>query len=154
MECGEVNMDHNQKILDIEKILKDNGYKLTGSRKLMIKIFVDSKIHMRPDDVYQLLRNDRISLPTVYRNIEIFKETGVIKELPIQNERYYELEIYSGKKMHIHFQCQSCGIIKEYSDLELIKMMIAERDFIETNHGDRIDDVTIVMSGTCKICLK
>lgn len=47
-------MDHNQKILDIEKILKDNGYKLTGSRKLMIKIFVDSEKHLKPDDVYQL----------------------------------------------------------------------------------------------------
>lgn len=147
-------MDHNQKILDIEKILKDNGYKLTGSRKLMIKIFVDSEKHLKPDDVYQLLRKERISLPTVYRNIEIFKETGVIKELPIHNERYYELEIYSGKKMHIHFQCQSCGIIKEYSDLELKKLMIEERDFIEVNHGDRINDITIVMSGTCKVCQK
>lgn len=147
-------MDYSQKIFDIEKILKDNGYKLTGSRKLMIKIFVESKVHLKPDDVYQLLRNDRISLPTVYRNIEIFRETGVIKELPIHNDRYYELEIYSGKKMHIHFRCQRCGIIKEYSDLELKKMMIAERDYIEINHGDRIDDVTIVMSGTCKLCQK
>ena len=145
-------MDRSQKIHDIEKILIDNGYKLTGSRKLMIRIFVDASIHLKPDDVYQLLRKDRISLPTVYRNIEIFKDTGVIKELPIHNERYYELEIYSGKKMHIHFQCQSCGIIKEFSDLELKKLMIEERDFIEAKYGDRINDITIVMSGTCKAC--
>ncbi|MCD4714795.1 MAG: hypothetical protein K8R73_16080, partial [Clostridiales bacterium] len=67
-------------------------------------------------------------------------------------ERYYELEIYSGKKMHIHFQCQSCGIIKEFSDLELKKLMIEERDFIEAKYGDRINDITIVMSGTCNAC--
>lgn len=141
-----------QKIMDIEKILKEKGYKLTQSREKMIELFVNSNQHLRPDDAYQILRKEGISLPTVYRNIELLKEIGVIKEVNLENERFYELDLYSGKKMHIHFKCHGCGIIKEYNSLEVKRMMLEQRDYLEKSYGDLIEDITIVMHGLCEEC--
>lgn len=142
----------NQKINDIEKLIKDKGYRLTINRTKLIELFVTSKKHLRADDAYQLLKKEGVSLPTIYRNIELLKQVGVIKEINLENERYYELDLYSGKKMHIHFKCNECGIIKEYDSLEVKRMMLEQRDYLEEQFEDLIEDITIVMQGKCQHC--
>ncbi|MBN2222495.1 MAG: transcriptional repressor [Vallitaleaceae bacterium] len=145
-------MNANTKVHEIEKILMSKGYKLTRSRKELVRIFVESKEHLQPEDIYYNSKAMKISIPTIYRNIDIFKKTNIIKEITINNARYYELDIYSKKKLHIHFQCYQCGVIKEYKDQQLVREMIDQRDFIEKNYHDSIDDITIVMKGTCREC--
>ncbi|MBM7560799.1 Fur family transcriptional regulator [Fusibacter tunisiensis] len=142
----------NQKVIDIENILKSRGYKLTESRKKMVELFVKTDVHLKPDDAYQILRKEGVSLPTVYRNIDMLREMGIIKEITLENDRYYELDLFSGKKMHIHFKCHKCGIIKEYDSSEVKRMMLEQRDFLEKTYGDYIEDVSIVMQGICETC--
>lgn len=127
---------------------------MTNSRRIIVRLFVETKDHLKPEEVYQLVREHNVSLPTVYRTLEILKKIGVIKELTLRNERIYELNIYSQKILHIHFQCSNCGEIKEYKDLPLVKSMIEQRDYIEEKYEDDIDDITIVMKGVCRLCRK
>lgn len=136
----------------IENIVESAGYKMTYSRYTMLGLFIDCKAHLRPEDVYQMLRDREISLPTVYRNIAIFKDLGIIKEITINEDHYYELNMYNQKKMHMHFRCSVCGQIKEYSDRQVFKAMIQQKDAIEAAYQDQIQDVTIVMTGICKTC--
>ncbi len=136
----------------IENKIASSGYKLTYSRLTMIKFFVDSREHLKPEDVYHSLKEYGISLPTVYRNISIFKQLGIVKEVVIQDDHYYELDMYSQKKLHIHFRCKLCGQIKEYADRKIFKDMIQQKEVIENAFQDEIEDITIVMTGTCKQC--
>lgn len=143
----------SDKLMAIEKLIRSSGHKLTPSRSLIIKLFVESSSHFRPEDIYTELREEDISLPTVYRTIDLLKNLGIIKEINIHNERLYELSIYSGKKLHIHFSCNACGEIKEYVDGDMFKGLVSLREMLEKQYGDHIDDVTVVMSGICEACL-
>jgi len=145
------------KAIEIEAIVKAKGYKLTPSRKRIIQVFVETEEHLKPEEIYQKVRDQKvkdqkIGIATVYRTLDILKRIGIIKELSIQNDRYYELNIFSEKKLHIHFQCNECGHIKEYIDKPLIKEMLYQKDFIEKKYRDCIEDITIVMKGTCEEC--
>lgn len=147
-------MDIEEKISKIEELMIAKGYKSTHARKIIIRLFVESKEHLTADQIYMLIRKQKISLPTVYRTIDILKKIDVIKEVVIHNDRYYELNMYSQKKLHIHFKCDQCGQIKEYVDSHIFKEMIAQRDYIEEMFDDEIKDIMIVMSGICSSCKK
>lgn len=145
-------MEINEKLIEIEKKLKASGYKYTHSREIIIKLLVETTEHLKSEEIYHQLRDQGVSLPTVYRNIDIFKRLGIIKEIVIHNERYFELNIYTKKKLHIHFHCHQCGQIKEYSDRHIFREMILQKEMLESNYQDDIEDITIVMTGICKVC--
>lgn len=147
-------MGNEKKIMEIKVLFISKGYKYTRSRKAMTELFVSTQDHLKPEDVHRLTKDQGVSLPTVYRNLDLMVRLGVIKEIEIHHDRFYELDLYSRKKLHMHFQCRICGQIKEYSNPEIFKSMIDQRDYLESMYGDDIDDITIVMKGTCSACKK
>ncbi|KIY22676.1 MULTISPECIES: Fur family transcriptional regulator [Mesobacillus] len=147
-----MEVEVENKIFKIEEWIKASGYKCTAPRDTLIRLFVETKRHLRPEEIYMLTKAQGVSLPTVYRNIDLLKRIGVIKEIVIQKERYYELNMFSRKKLHIHFSCNQCGQIKEYLDSKIFRDMIEQRDYIEEVFHDDIEDVTIVMNGICDLC--
>jgi Fur family transcriptional regulator, ferric uptake regulator len=152
MEKGECGME--KKITEIMNLIKARGYKFTRTREIIVRLFVETDRHLKPEEVYQLVKHQGISLPTVYRNIDVLTNMGIIKELSIHNERYYELYLFSQKKMHMHFKCSRCGLLKEYNDQHVFKEMILQRDYIEENYKDSVEDITIIMNGVCSQCLE
>lgn len=146
-------MDVKQKVSEIESLLRSHGYKMTHSRETIIKLFVETTDHLRAEDVYRAVRDLGVSLPTVYRNVDILKRTGIIKEIVIHKERFYELSIYSQKKLHIHFHCLRCGQIKEYNDRQIFREMIKQKEMLEEAYQDDIQDITIIMTGICADCI-
>lgn len=147
-------MEINLKASDIENLLKNHGYKMTHSREIIVKLFVETSDHLRPEDVYQHVREFGVSLPTVYRTVDILKRHGIIKEIVIHKENFYELSIYSQKKLHIHFHCIECGQIKEYNDRQVFREMIKQKEMLERSYLDDIQDITIVMTGVCVECIE
>ncbi|MBN4050837.1 MAG: transcriptional repressor [Alkaliphilus sp.] len=142
----------DSKIELIEEFVKKNGYRVTDSRRIILKFFVENDGHYKPEDVYQLIKNEMLGIATVYRNLDIFKKIGIIKEITIDNKLYYELDMFSSKKLHLHFHCKSCNQIVEYTDQVLIQSLLKQKDFIEENYDNIVDDITIVMKGICKDC--
>ncbi|WP_432401343.1 Fur family transcriptional regulator [Wukongibacter sp. M2B1] len=141
------------RIQRIEKILKQNDYRLTIPRKEIIKLFVNNKHeHFKIEEVYDLLKGKNISLPTVYRTIEIFKINGIIKETIIDKVKYYELGIFSEKSVHVHLKCIKCGNIFDYLNTESILNLLDERNRIEQQHDIVIDDIYSIFYGVCEEC--
>jgi len=145
-------MNADETISRIEQLILRKGFKATRSRKIIIKLFIESKEHLRPEQIFLKTREQGISLPTVYRSIDVLKKLNVIKEIMLHNERYYELDMYSQKKLHIHFQCNHCRQIKEYSDQHIFNELVEQRDYIEKSFDDDIEDIMVVMSGVCRDC--
>ncbi|MGF7184066.1 Fe2+ or Zn2+ uptake regulation protein [Desulfitispora alkaliphila] len=145
-------MKQTEKIKDIKKLIKSKGYKCTDARESIIEIFVLSNEHLKPKDVYYKTKEKEISLPTVYRNIDLLCKLGIIKEITINNHRYYELYIYSSKKLHIHFRCKKCGQIKESRDPFVIEKMYEQISYLENKYAHIVEDITIIIEGTCKDC--
>lgn len=142
----------NARIERIENILKEYKYKITEGRKEIIKIFLeyDNK-HLKINDIYDLAKN-KISLPTIYRTVEIFKHIGIIDEVIIDEERYYELKIFSKKCLHIHFRCENCNTIYDYYDSKIAIKLLDEKEKIEQKYDIIVYDMVFVLDGLCDKC--
>ncbi|QXM05291.1 Fur family transcriptional regulator [Crassaminicella indica] len=136
----------------IEEILKEKNIKLTKQRKAIMEVFLNYDEHFKPEEVHALVKNKGIGLATVYRTIEILKIHDIIEEITIEKDRYYELKLFSEKRMHIHFTCKKCNKIYDYDKTEMILDLIRLRNFTEKEYDVDVEDIKIIMKGICQNC--
>ena len=96
---------------DYANLLKESGLKATFQR-MNILASVEKHGHMTIDDIYEkvIKTHPSLSLATVYKNIILMVEKGVLVEVPITGEKAkYELS----KADHIHLVCTECGEVED-----------------------------------------
>lgn len=141
------------RIKKIEGLLKQKKYKITFARKEIICLFVNNiNKHFKTEEVYNLVKGKNISLPTVYRTIEILKNNGIIKETVIDKTRYYELEIFSKKSLHLHLKCIRCGDVIDFVSTKSMLMLLDEKNNIEKRYKFKINDIYAILQGECDKC--
>lgn len=96
---------------DFIQLLKSKELKATPQRISVLKE-LDKKTHPTIDDLYDSLKkeNPSMSLATVYKNLAMLKEKGVVIEVNVADGKM-RYDIYS--KSHIHVVCSSCGAIED-----------------------------------------
>ncbi|WP_347460559.1 transcriptional repressor [Clostridium sp. DMHC 10] len=98
-------------LISFKKLLEKNGYKFTMGKRIVLKTILDSKTHLNVKEIYERIKEYQIGLATVYRAIKVFNKLGIVKEININGISYYEMKIFSGKPLHIHFKCFKCNSI-------------------------------------------
>ncbi|MDW7650979.1 MAG: Fur family transcriptional regulator [Bacillota bacterium] len=88
------------------KRLKENGYKLTKQRRQMIEALRKAGCRASAREVHAFLRqrNPSVSLDTVYRNLRILTEIGVVHQISLQSGAVFEL----AEHHHHHLICVDC----------------------------------------------
>ena len=94
------------------------------------------------------LQEPHISLSTVYRNLRLFKDLGVITERHfIEEHHHYEVRL---KADHHHLICVECGRVVEFDSdqiAQIAKKIGREQDFDVT-------DSDLHIEGYCPRCKK
>lgn len=85
-----------------------------------------------------------LSLGTVYRNISLFKEEGVVNAVANVNG---EERIDGITEPHSHFICTKCGSIYDILNQELTAL-----DSVLTDEGFHIESKSITYYGKCNKC--
>jgi Fur family ferric uptake transcriptional regulator len=82
---------------------------MTRQRKVILEeVQDDLDRHMTADEIYEEVRKrlPRISLGTVYRNLEILAEVGAIQKLELSGS----IKRFDGNpNRHYHIRCMRCG---------------------------------------------
>ena len=121
--------------------------RITNQRALILEILRNGHGHMDADEVYRLARKKqaRISLSTVYRNLQTLKKMGLVDEVHFdEDHHHYEVRAPSQQTRsseHHHLICQSCGKIIEFSFplAELVAGKVPEaKDFKITGTETRV----------------
>ena len=92
----------------------DSGQKhrMTNQRQVIIEEVQKVDTHPTADEVYGMVRRrlPRISLGTVYRNLEILSTSGLIQKIgPPSNQMQFD-----GKTdNHYHIRCINCGRVED-----------------------------------------
>jgi Fur family ferric uptake transcriptional regulator len=88
--------------------LRDQGYRLTPQRLLVLSIVAEGGDHMGVDEVFRRAQEayPYMDIATVYRTLHLFKKLGVVTEVAIGDRLHYELTDPNGK--HHHMVCQVC----------------------------------------------
>lgn len=117
---------------------------MTRIQKAILDVVQSSKQHLSATQVYMILRDQfpSISLGTVYRNLNQFADSKLIRRVPRSDSADY----YDGNiNPHDHSICVCCG---EMSDIHIPDM----KDFIENRVGENIVSFDIVVSIICPKC--
>ena len=100
-----------QKEQDI--ILKENGFKVTQTRILILKAFSVGCNPVNAEDIFKSLKKSKINLVTIYRTLTSFEEKGILKRIDLHKDSaYYELNDHH----HHHIICTGCGLIESLGD--------------------------------------
>ena len=131
------------------KILKDQGFKVTPRRKAIINIFISSKTHLTPEDVWQRLREnfEKCGMPSVYRNLETLAECGILTKIQqFDRKKHYGLCAFAGNdEHHHHIICVKCGKVEEIKECSFAQ--------IQYLNGFKIVRHFMQVDGICDKCL-
>jgi len=138
-------MRTNLKVLN-QKI-KQQGYRMTRQREVVLDELSRTKEHPKADEIYQMVRRKlpHISFGTVYRNLRLLKELGLVRELSYgKNFSRYEA-FYDN---HQHFTCKTCGRV-----IDIDKPLdIDPRGIAVEGKMPHIDEYRLEFYGTCVEC--
>ena len=131
--------------------IRRKGLRNTPEREEIIGEIFAADDHFDVDELYLRLRGkgSRVSKASIYRNIPLIMECGLIKEVWHEDGHMHYEPIY-GQSHHCHLRCIKCGKVIEFveEELQVIEERLAEKhDFLVVDH--RLDVV-----GYCSKCRK
>ncbi|HEY4544791.1 MAG TPA: Fur family transcriptional regulator [Tissierellaceae bacterium] len=135
-----------------EETLKNQGYKLTSQRKIILKALVDHKDeHLSCDDLFKIIseQNPDIGIATIYRTLQLFEELKIVYKLNF-NDGFsrYELNLGTEEHHHHHLICLKCGKVIEVK----VDLLDSLEEEIEKNDNFTIVDHNVKFYGYCSEC--
>ena len=121
---------------------------VTLQRRLLLSVMKEAGTHLDAKELYRRASewNTNISLATVYRNLRLFKEQGLIEEKHLGQMRCY-YEIRRGAE-HQHLVCRACGQVIEFES-PLIRELVAQ---VQRKHDFSVTRVELYLEGYCNKC--
>jgi Fur family ferric uptake transcriptional regulator len=125
------------------------GHPLTVQRRLLLELLRDTEGHIDAKELYRRAsaRDDSISLATVYRSLNLFKQLGLVDERRLGKFRcYYEIK---QSPEHQHLVCQGCGKVIEFQNPYFQKLIGA----VQREHGFNVTRAELYLEGYCPECV-
>ena len=119
-------------------------------RDAILTCLRQTTIHPSAEWIYAQLKPEipDLSIGTVYRNLALFKEKGMI----ISVGTVKGVERFDGNtEPHVHFVCTECGGVL---DLGTISVPEELKRKAATESGGQVDTCQLSFTGICEECLK
>ncbi|OFI05065.1 peroxide-responsive repressor PerR [Clostridium acetireducens DSM 10703] len=137
-----------------KNIIQKNGYEFTLQKRIILKTILESKTHLKVKEIYEKIKHKNIGIATIYRNLKVFNELGIVKKLNVNGVSYYEMKIFSKKPLHVHFKCSKCNKIMDIDSLKLNLAYLKLNECVEKENDLEIYDLNIMFVGLCSQCKK
>lgn len=117
-------------------------------RDAILAFLKNTDVHPSAEAVYAGLKETMpdISLGTVYRNLALFKEQGLIQSLGSVNgvERFD-----ANTEPHVHFVCTGCGQIRDLHEMQVPRQLSDQAASL--SHAT-IRQCQLTFTGECEGC--
>ncbi len=123
--------------------------RMTNQREIVLRELQKSKRHLTADELYVIVKKvmPRISLATVYRNLEILSESGLIGKLEISGrQKRFDYDFSE----HDHIYCVICHRI---DNLDIAREDWNNEQFRSVG-GYTITGYRLEIMGVCPDCQK
>ena len=137
-------------VIDLfRSFIADKNLRNTPEREDIISEIFTSSEHFDVDELYLRLRKKgvRVSKASIYRNLPLIMECGLIREVWHENGHMHYEPIY-GQGHHCHLRCIKCGKVVEFVDENLKEI---ERR-LEKAHSFKVLDHRLEVKGYCPDC--
>ncbi|WP_459943904.1 Fur family transcriptional regulator [Desulfocastanea catecholica] len=122
---------------------------MTNQREIILRELKKSKRHLSADELYDIVKKfmPRISLATVYRNLEILSETGVLRKLEISGrQKRFDFDVSD----HDHVYCAICHKVDNLN----IERKNVDSEQLGVEAGYLITGYRVEVIGICPECQK
>jgi Fur family ferric uptake transcriptional regulator len=132
----------------IVESLRQDGYRLTPQRMMILSIINDSKSHISAEEIHQKVRERYpfVNISTVYRTLNLLKKLRLISETDL-GEGYVRYELLERERHH-HLICRRCGesFAFEHEFLKPLKLRLLNK------YGFAADLDHFAIFGLCQQC--
>ena len=93
-------------------MLREKNMRMTRQRKVILEEIRKVNSHPSADEIYEMVRRrlPRISLGTIYRNLDVLSELGEIQKLELSGS----LKRFDwNPKKHYHIRCVRCNRVDD-----------------------------------------
>lgn len=129
--------------------LKETGVRITPQRHAILEYLIQSMSHPTADEIYKSLENKfpNMSVATVYNNLRVFREAGLVKELTYGDASSRFDYVTSD---HYHIICEDCGKIVDfqYPGLDEVEQLASHVTGFQVAHH------RLEIYGVCPECSK
>lgn len=125
----------------------EHGIAVTHQRQVLYETMQGMHGHPSPEEVYASVKEriPSISLATVYKNIHLFVQSGVLRELSMHHGT---LRVEMNKDPHHHLVCSVC---KRVTDVEEDELGIGTPR-MRLAGGFAVERVSVDVIGVCSLC--
>jgi Fur family transcriptional regulator, peroxide stress response regulator len=94
------------------------GIAVTHQRQILFEVLQEIPGHPSPEEVYVRVKHQipSVSLATVYKNIHLFLESGIFREVSLHHG---SLRVETNLRPHHHLVCVVCKSIRDVDEEEL-----------------------------------
>jgi Fur family ferric uptake transcriptional regulator len=135
-----------QVIKEFDHFLAAKGYRRTQERFMILEEIYSRSDHFNADELYMTMikKNFRISRATIYNNLELLNECGLIRKHQF-GKNLTQYEKTSGFRQHDHLICIDCHKISEFCDprLQQIQEMVENVLQFQVTHHE------LLLFGSC-----
>jgi Fur family ferric uptake transcriptional regulator len=147
MKSGNMHerIDHEHSILDK---LAEAGHRMTPQRAMIVSAIEHSSNHISAEEIYAAVvaKFPHVNISTVYRTLELLKETDLVTETNLGNGRvsYHP----TGKGLHHHLVCTECGSIIDLDESSFAGL----KDMLRRKYSFQADIRHLAIFGRCLKC--
>jgi Fur family transcriptional regulator, peroxide stress response regulator len=129
------------------ELAAEHGLTVTHQRQVVYEAVIASHGHYSPEDIYATVRRriPSISLATVYNNLRLFIECGLLREV---TPHAPTLRVDGNLKPHHHLVCSRCKAVRdiegEFIDFKRLSPHVPR--------GFDLTQPTVEVFGLCRKC--
>jgi Fur family ferric uptake transcriptional regulator len=135
--------------MSCEGKLKENGYRLTPQRIMVIDAIHSTDQHVSAEEIYEKVRvrYPSANISTIYRTVELLKKLDLVNEIDLGDGRvrYHHVE----KGHHHHLVCNRCGNVIALPESTLLPLI----EVLDRDYHFQADLRHLAVFGICANCL-
>jgi Fur family transcriptional regulator, peroxide stress response regulator len=132
---------------NFRELCAEHGIAVTHQRQVLYEVMQSMEGHPSPEEVYARVKKKvpAISLATVYKNIHLFVESGIFREMSIHHG---SVRVEMNKEPHHHMVCSQCKAVQDIGEQEL--GLISKRHRL--SGGFLVERFAVDVIGLCAKC--
>ncbi len=136
-----------ERLRSFRELCGEHGIAVTHQRQVLYETMQSMHGHPSPEEVFAAVKQriPSISLATVYKNIHLFVESGVFRELSIHHGT---LRVEMNSVPHHHMVCSICKTVSDLPD-GVLGMQATETVL---PNGFVVERISVDVIGICPVC--
>jgi Fur family peroxide stress response transcriptional regulator len=140
-------MESNSSSIAFRAFCSQHGLAATHQRQILFEVVQGMEGHPSPEEIYARVRRriPSISLATVYKNLHLFVERGIVGEVSLHHG---SLRIETNRAAHHHLVCRACRSITDLDE----KSFKLEMEHDRVSPSFQVERYSVEVVGLCPAC--